>query len=161
MTTGHQPPRIVLCGSMTTHALMSEVADHLRGAGFDPVVPSADRSIIAQGDLRQQKRRASKQHMDHIVSNATSAVLVVNVDRGNTANYVGPNAFAEIAVAFANDRPVYLLQDVPAAYADELCAWGVTPLRGDLGPMLHDLFGGASADATHRMVVPDPVPARA
>lgn len=82
------------------------------------------------------KRDAARRHMKHIRHSRTVAVLVVNVDRPDVRHYIGPNSFAEIGVAFADDRQVFLLQGMPESYAEELTAWGVTCLERDVRPLL-------------------------
>jgi hypothetical protein len=141
--------QIVLCGSMSAYPVMRRLAEELRRAGVGVVLPDHDDVPSADEETAcQVKAAASRQHFARIQSPETAAVLVVNVDRHNTPNYVGPNSFAEAAVAVAHDRPVFLLQGIPAAYADELTAWGATPLNGDLsqlGHRLHARLSGTSA----------------
>lgn len=55
----------------------------------------------------------------------------------NAHNYIGPNTFAEIGVAFSDDRGVFLLQGMPETYSEELSAWGVKYLNGNLRPLLN------------------------
>lgn len=77
--------------------------------------------------------------MRRIRRRRTAAVLVVNVRRSGVQHYVGPNAFAEIGVAFSDGRKVFLLHGMPESYADELRAWGVTCLNGQIQPLLQAL----------------------
>lgn len=121
---------------------MSDIAALLRDAGITVVVPTPDEPAGEAWTIELSnscKRAASRRHMDEIQSPHTSAILVTNVDRNGTSNYIGPNTFGEIAVAFATHVPVYLLQGIPDAYADELLAWGVHPLHGDLATFLAEL----------------------
>ena len=147
--TAPRRPTVVICGSMRNHTHMVKIADRLRAAGLRAVVPIPDqRSTGRSADaVVEQKRAASKRHMDHILHADTDAVLVVNVGHPGASDYVGPNAFAEIGVAFSSDRPVFLLNGMPEDYSDELVAWGVQCLNGDLRPLLDEL-GCASADWT-------------
>ena len=132
--------QVILCGSMSSLSVMSLLAEQLRQAGVDVVVPEPDDDALADAAaLVALKAHASRRHFDRIADPATAAVLVVNLDRHGTPSYVGPNAFAEAAVAFANDRPVYLLQGMPSAYRDELTAWGAQCLFGDLSRLAADL----------------------
>lgn len=101
--------------------LMTKICNLLRAAGLQAVPPEPDDATSSALEI---KRTASKHHMDRIRSDDTEAVLVVNVSRPGAENYVGPNALAEIGVAFALDRKVFLLYGMPASYADELRAWG-------------------------------------
>lgn len=139
---------VVVCGSMKILGLMTKIGEILESAGLNVVTPVADApagswSVEAAKEI---KCAASRRHMNHIRSPATVAVLVVNVDRSGVHNYVGPNAFAEIGVAFADNRRVFLLQGMPEYYADELVAWGVECLDGDLSRFVRDVGGGREVD---------------
>lgn len=133
--------KVVICGSMKDYDLMAKIGELLRSAGFRVVAPAPDEpsAEATEDTIIQRKRDASKRHMDHIRHHDTSAVLVVNVDRPGVEDYVGPNAFAEIGVAFSDGLPVFLLKGIPAAYADELVAWGVRCLNGEIQPLLDEL----------------------
>ncbi len=76
----------------------------------------------------------------------TVAILVVNTHRPEAENYIGPNSFAEISIAFADDRKVFLLNGMPDAYSEELSAWGVRCLNGDVKPLLEELSAPRSVD---------------
>lgn len=135
--TGEQ---VVLCGSMSSLPLMRRLAEWLNSAGVVAVVPEPDDDPLGDAVAAARcKAAASRKHFDTIRSNRTAAVLLVNVDRHGQRDYVGPNAFAEAAVAFVERRPVYLLQGMPPPYSDELTAWGATCLAGDLKRLLSDL----------------------
>ncbi len=135
--------RVVICGSMKNLGLMNEIAEMLEMSVLDVVTPEPDdRTAVSTA----AKRAASLRHMGQIRHQRTAAILVVNVDRPEAVNYVGPNSFAEISVAFADDRRVFLLQGMPDYYADELAAWGVECLNGDLPRLVRDLGGPRDLD---------------
>jgi hypothetical protein len=69
----------------------------------------------------------------------TCAVLAVNADKQGIRDYIGPNTFAELAIAFVNGKKIYLLQNVPRNLEDELTAWGAIPLRGDLSRLIEEV----------------------
>jgi hypothetical protein len=129
---------VVVCGSMKNLDLMTKIGAALKQSGLDVITPEPDER---SGVSTATKRAASRRHMGHIRHRRTAAVLVVNVDRPGANNYVGPNSFAEIGVAFADDRRVFLLQGMPECYEDELVAWGVECLNGDLPRLVRDLGG--------------------
>lgn len=52
--------------------------------------------------------------------------------KNEISNYIGANSFAEIAFGFYYGEIVYLLNDIYESYAEELVAWEVIPLQGDL-----------------------------
>jgi nucleoside 2-deoxyribosyltransferase len=157
---------VVICGSMKSLDLMSRIGEFLRAAGLHVVVPAPDETTEISN---RTKRLASWRHMDSIKRRRTAAVLVVNVDRPNVPHYIGPNSFAEIGVAFAVRRPVFLLQGMPESYAEELTAWGVTCLNQDVRPLLdavptrrivdwsawQDTLQGARADSITPAMVAD------
>jgi len=145
--------RLVLCGSMSSLGTLRTVHAELADAGIDAVLPTEDdfdeRSSI--DDVNAAKRAASLRHFDCIKDHRTGAVLVVNVDKNGRHDYIGPNAFAEIAVAVAEGVSVYLLQGVPLQYRDELDAWGVESLEGDLS-RLKWAWSGPAAPEHARML---------
>lgn len=78
------------------------------------------------------KNIASRTHMDRIANEKTDAILVVNMDKPNMENYIGPNSFAEIAFAFYYHKKIFLLNDIYEPYKDELLGWNAIPLKGKL-----------------------------
>ncbi|WP_311258266.1 hypothetical protein [Microbacterium sp. WCS2018Hpa-9] len=140
-TTSADVARLVICGSMRAWDNMREVQETLDRWGIDSLIPDTD-AIAAHAsvdELHEAKRAASMKHFECIQDTHTTAVLVVNVDKEGQANYIGPNAFAEIAVAVASGRRVYLLNSIPSAYSDELQAWGARELHGELHTLAHEM----------------------
>lgn len=131
-------PRIVVCGSMSALHVMTAVREELREASVPALVPPADVESpeLSCDEIITRKRRASLTHIRLILDPATVGILVVNIDKYGQRDYVGPNALAEIAVAFAHGRRIFLYQGMPQHYAEELTAWGATCLYGDLGEVV-------------------------
>lgn len=129
--------RVVLCGSMSSHAIMEAISRQLSSRGIRAVIPESDDKWAGVDDatMRKVKRKASLKHFELIRNDSTDAILVVNVDKNGVSDYIGPNAFAEIAVAFAENRRIFLLHGMPHAYADELEAWGAQCLHGNLAAL--------------------------
>lgn len=126
---------------MSVYPHIVEIAEQLGAAGIQTVVPDAeDESVLQMSlfDFEQFKRRVSFAHLRRIRDPRTHCVLAVNLDRHGILNYLGPNTFAEIAVAFAQSKKIYLLQSVPEAYSDELSAWRAVSLRGNLRQLISD-----------------------
>lgn len=131
--------RIVLIGSMSAYPELLDCASALNAEGIATVVPEPEDEVVQQLSLFEFeafKRRVSFAHLRKIRNPRTYAVLAVNVDRHGILNYIGPNTFAEIAVAFAQSKKIFLLQNVPEAYHDELSAWRVTSLLGRLDKLI-------------------------
>lgn len=117
--------RIVLCGSMKLKEKIFEVEEYLKNKGYEVVVPKEFR-------VEMTKEDASKLHFDEIANENTDIVLAVNVTKNGIENYIGPNTFAEIAMAFYFSKRIYLLNDIYEPYRDELEGWNVIALKGNL-----------------------------
>lgn len=142
--------QVVLAGSMSALSVMSELAQVLESHGVKAIVPAPDDdpTVWTLEAMHAVKRRASRAHISHIRDERTAALLVANLDREGSPNYIGPNTFAEIAIAFADNRPVYLLQGIPNQYEDELLAWGVECLFGDVVRMITEVAREDSRSAS-------------
>src|SRR5689334_16807341 len=127
--------RVVVSGSMSFHSVMLEQARILAKAGIRTVVPPVDSGVIddlADEEYLTVKRRLSMKHIRRIRDPKTYAILVVNCDKHGFPDYIGPNTFAEIAIALAHYKPIYLYQGIPHFYRDELTAWKAISLNGNL-----------------------------
>lgn len=131
--------RIVLIGSMGVYPDLLDCARLLDSEGIKTVVPELEDEVVQQLSLFEFeafKRRVSFAYLRKIRDPRTYGVLAVNLDRHGILNYIGPNTFAEIAVAFAQSKKVYLLQGVPESYRDELSAWRAISLRGQIDRLI-------------------------
>lgn len=117
--------RIVLSGSSKVKKSVFEIAKKLESNGYEVVVP---REFI----VHMEKREHSMRHFDEICKDETDVLLAVNEPKNGIKNYIGPNTFAEIAMAFYKQKRVFVLNDLYEPYLDELKGWGVIPLKGDL-----------------------------
>lgn len=127
--------RLVICGSMTFLAQMGRLQHALDLSGVPAMTPiDWDHGIelLEPAKYRQFKRSLSLSHMRKVQNPLTYAILVANFDKHGVSGYIGPNTFAEIAVAFATSKTIYLLNVIPGNYGEELEAWGARELEGDL-----------------------------
>ena len=134
--------RIVICGSMSFYGDMLEIQNSLRENGIPSIVPVADEqyySNLSDESFAAFKCKVSFQYLRKIRSPETIAILAVNRDKHGIHDYIGPNTFAEIAVAFAQSKRIFLLQGMPQAYEDELSSWGVISLDGSL-PAIYNYY---------------------
>ena len=133
--------RVVLSGSMSFHSVMLEQARILANAGIRAIAPPADSGVIddlADEQYQVVKRRLSMQHIRRIRDQKTYAILVINCDKQGFPDYIGPNTFAEIAIALAHYKPIYLYQGIPQFYRDELTAWKAICLDGSLDRLIRN-----------------------
>ena len=117
--------RIVLCGSMKVKDKIILVDEELKQMGYDTLLPVE----CMQG---LPKKIASMAHFTRIEDKDTDAILVVNSSKNDIENYIGPNSFAEIALAFFKNKKIYLYNDIYSPFEDELVGWDVIPLKGNL-----------------------------
>lgn len=135
ISKGRFKQRIVICGSMSFYGDMLDIQNSLKEDGIPSIVPEAEdqyTAVFSKDDFAAFKSRVSFQYLKKIRAPETVAVLAVNRDKHGIPDYIGPNTFAEIAIAFAQHKRIFLLQGVPNDYVDELQAWGVIPLDGSL-----------------------------
>lgn len=139
--TSTDSPRVILCGSMRAWEQMRDVKESLQRRGIECLLPDTDElsECSTEAELDDLKRIASLRHFRHIQDARTEAVLVVNVAKDGHRDYIGPNSFAEVAVAVAAGRHVYLLHGTPREYSDELRAWGARALHGELDELARDI----------------------
>ena len=104
--------KIVLCGSKKFIPKFFELETELKKMGANVVVP---REFIVD---------MPKKEVD--------ALLIVNESKNGLENYIGANGFAELAFGFYKGRKVFLLNDIYTPFEEELVAWDVVPLKGDL-----------------------------
>jgi len=73
-----------------------------------------------------------KVHYSHILS--SDAILFVNAEKNGKKNYVGGNVLIEMGQSYVNDKPIFLLYDLPkdSPYIDEIESMDPIPLHGKL-----------------------------
>ena len=117
--------KIVLCGSKKFITKFFELETELKKMGANVVVP---REFIVD----MPKKEASLLHFSEIEKEDVDALLIVNESKNGLENYIGANGFAELAFGFYKGRKVFLLNDIYTPFEEELVAWDVVPLKGDL-----------------------------
>lgn len=116
---------VVLCGSMKFKKDIIDIGSKLQAKGITVKLPIE----CINGE---PKKIASRAHFNRIIEEDTDIILVVNKDKGEVKNYIGPNTFAEIAFAYFYNKKIYLLNDIYPPYKDELEGWNVVSLKGDI-----------------------------
>ena len=120
--------KIVLCGSKKFIPKFYELEKELKNMGFNVVVP---REFIVD----MEKKDASLLHFSEIDKEDVDALLIVNESKNGQNNYIGANGFAELAFGFYKGKDIFLLNDIYEPYSEELVAWEVIPLRGDISKL--------------------------
>jgi hypothetical protein len=127
---------------MSFHAEMLEISQTLYSKGIEAIVPESDIPLLNalnDQDFNEIKRVVGMRHIRKIRDHKkTYGILVVNRDKHGVPDYIGPNTFAEIAVAFAHYKKIFLFQGIPEFYNDELTAWNVQALHGNLDSLIEE-----------------------
>lgn len=132
-------PLVVICGSMAHHARMLALQQDLRAQGIEAVAPADETAFRSAAARIRFKRQVSQDYFRLIRRKTVSAILVANFPKRGRKNYIGPNAFAEIAIAFDAGKPIFLLRGIDPALKDELLAWGAIPLHGKLAALVNSV----------------------
>ncbi|MCG2775682.1 MAG: hypothetical protein L6406_08385 [Desulfobacterales bacterium] len=117
------------------------IQDRLSVDDVVSIVPNADDDAVLSVTKEQfeiYKRQISFRYLKKIRSPKTWAILVVNPKKYEIDNYIGPNTFAEIAIAFTQRKKIFLLNDIPNVYMDELVSWRAVSLHGSLSRLVSD-----------------------
>ena len=117
--------KIVLCGSKKFIPKCFEISEKFKSMGFETVIPQEFIHDVP-------KKEASLKHFSEIEKDDVSALLIINENKNGISNYIGANSFAELAFGFYKGKKIYLLNDIYEPYSEELIAWEVIPLHGDL-----------------------------
>jgi len=136
--------KIVICGSMTFYDEMEELQHELLRKGIDCIIPAQENHLIdgfTEDQMNEFKKKVSNSYLAKIRNKNTEAILVYNQKKRGIDNYIGPNTLVEIAMAFTWYRKIYLYFDLYEPFIDELKAWDVIPLNGNL-----DLLGKENID---------------
>lgn len=123
---------IVLCGSMKVKEDILKIKEKLEDKDYHVLLPEECLKDIP-------KKIASRTHFSRIENKNNQIVLIVNTTKNGIENYIGPNSFAEIAFAFYFNKNIFLLNDYYEPYLDELTAWNVIPLKGNLNNIKKEL----------------------
>ncbi len=124
--------KIVLCGSKKFIPKFLELDKELQEMGYKVVIP---KEFIVE----MAKKDASLLHFDEINKDDVDALLIVNETNKEQNNYIGANGFAELAFGFYKGRKIFLLNDIYEPYEEELVAWEVIPLKGNISKILEIL----------------------
>lgn len=139
--------QLMICGSMKFYNEMLECRNFLLSKGIEAIIPKDEGDLPSEMDEKafmQFKKRVSSAYLKKIRDSSTKAILVFNKEKNGVKDYIGANTFVEIAMAFAWNRKIYVLNDIYEPFRDELLAWECKCLDGDLGILIHDWNGSIS-----------------
>lgn len=136
---------IVICSSGSFYEHCNKIAEELRRSGYEAVVPATAYKMLQTGDYdiaKFKKWMKNKEHfsikrklaMAHFNEVAKGdAILIVNDDKPDQPNYIGPNTTMEWGLAYYLGKPVFILNGVTkdSNYYEEVYGMA-TVIDGDL-----------------------------
>ncbi len=113
--------KITICGSLKFIKEMDAVKNALEKEGHAVLLPlSAETGQSKEwwnqlkfeniNKFASLKGERMKGHFDKIKS--SDAILVLNYDKNNKKNYIGPNTLIEMGVAFDNNKKIFILNEL-------------------------------------------------
>jgi diphthamide synthase subunit DPH2 len=145
-------PTIVICSSAAFYKHVNDVAAELEKAGRTVIVPKTARRMAETGDYDvshyktwfgnaedyDKKADYMRTHFDEIT--AGDIVLVVNDEKHGKPNYIGANVLLEMGLAWYQQKPVYILNDLPedSPFEEEIKGFAPIVLHGDLTPLIKE-----------------------
>lgn len=126
---------ITICGSMKLLERMKVVETNLKEMGFIVLMPNLtekkDYSVMTKEEQAKHKNKMIVDHVEKIKK--SDAILLVNEQLKNIEGYIGANSFLEMGIAFALDKKIFLLNNIPDQpnYV-EMAGMFPTVLNGDL-----------------------------
>ena len=138
--------KIVICASANFYKHVNEIADALRGRGFEVIVPQTAEKMRKSGNYDvaavktwyenpkdfTKKRQLMDRHFEEVANG--DAILVVNDEKHDIPGYIGPNALMEMAVAYYLKKPIFILNKVDkhANIYEEVVGMGGVVIDGQL-----------------------------
>lgn len=142
--------KITICGSIAFHDQMLSVKEKLDQLGHQVQLPPSE--IKDENGLMipvkeyytkrkneqnnsswvwERKAEAMKAHFKKV--EWCDVILVLNYDKNNIQNYVGPNTLLEMGLAFHLNTKIFLLNSVPEiSYKEEILGMRPIIINNDL-----------------------------
>jgi len=109
--------KITICGSIKFFDDMVELQEKLEKLGHEVLMPVKAPGVDYWAEDNTARVKAKKtlelinEHFHKIEK--SDAILVVNMTKGDTKNYIGANTFLELGFAHYLGKRIYLLNPIP------------------------------------------------
>lgn len=137
---------IVICTSANFYPKAIEAQSLLEKNGYKVVLPKNaqkmkdkpgyvakdDRTWLTNPEDYYRKAGSMRAHLDEVADG--DAVLVLNYEKNGKQNYIGGNVLIEMALAFYQKKPIFILNEAPedSAYLEEILGMEPVFLHGKL-----------------------------
>lgn len=143
-------PTIVLCSSAAFYKHVNNIAAELTAAGLKVVIPKTARRMAETGnydvshyktwfgnaDDYGKKADYMRTHFDEITNG--DIILVVNDEKHGKPDYIGANVLLEMGLAWYQNKPIYILGELPtdSPFEEEIKGFAPIVLHGDPAPLV-------------------------
>lgn len=132
--------KIGVVGSMQYTEKMMEICDELRRLGHHAFMSKFAAPFVGKSDEEKERIKLEQKYQQDAIREDCKWVknmdvlVVVNYDKHDIPNYIGGNAFIEMAYAHILGKPLYLLNSIPDMpyYGTEIVAMKPVVLHGNL-----------------------------
>ena len=139
--------KITICASINFTNEIGQVAEVLKAAGHEIVIPETSGMILRKevtlGQIVEEKHTG--EFVNRVIRQDSiaryyekvkdcDAILVLNIDKKGIKNYIGGNTFLEIGFAHVLGKKIYLYNPIPEIeyYKDEIKSMQPVILNRDL-----------------------------
>ena len=139
-------PKITICSSANFYRQAVDIQAQLEKEDYKVIVPVAATKMKESGDfdvshLRtwladandyHKKAALMRGHFDKVAE--ADAILVLNYEKHGVQNYIGGNVLMEMALAFYLNKPIFIINEIPAesAFLEEIIGMGPIVLHGKI-----------------------------
>jgi hypothetical protein len=132
--------KIGVVGSMQYTEKMMEICEELKKLGHEAYMSKFAASFVGKSDEEKERIKLEQKYQEDAIREDCKWVkdmdvlIVANYDKHDIPNYIGGNAFIEMAYAHILGKSLYLLNPVPDMpyYGTEIIAMKPVVLHGDL-----------------------------
>ena len=132
--------KIGVIGSMQFTEKMMELCEKLQELDHEAYMSKFAAAFIGKSDPEKERIKLEQKYNDNAIREDCAwvkdmdAILVANYDKGGIKNYVGGNAFIEMAYAYILGKELYFLHPLPDMpyYGTEIIAMKPIVIDGDL-----------------------------
>jgi len=138
--------KITICSSLDFTDAIKELADILKSMGNEVIIPKTSEMILNnrveydQIILEKENGEIVQRIIEHNIIRyyykkiqESDAIMVLNLDKMDTAGYIGGSVFLEMGFAHVLGKKIFLLNPIPDMhYKDEIKAMQPVILNGNL-----------------------------